>query len=202
MTDPQSAFAHLLPPWLDPLFLAVIIVGSITNNVLTAYSSGLMLQSIGVGLKRTVTVAFDGIAGTALAAWTLFVSDFTTALNSFLTLTVALFAPAIAIYATDLLLRRNAYDAPALHDQTPASPFWGRAGFLPAGTAAFTMGMLAALLTVAAPIFTGPIAHALGGADLSTPAGLVVAAVVYASLGSRGSAPAPRRGQRPRTRPT
>ncbi len=63
MTDPQISFAGILPHWFYLVFLCIIVLGSITNNVLTAYSSGLSLQAMGIKARRSVTVLFDGIVG-------------------------------------------------------------------------------------------------------------------------------------------
>ena len=45
-------------------------------------------------------------------------------MDSTLELTVAFLGPALAIYGTDILLRRNRYDGRELHDETAASRFW------------------------------------------------------------------------------
>src|SRR5262245_31957402 len=65
MTNPQVSLQAILPGWFYPVFLAIIAIGAVTNNVLTMYSSGLSLQSIGVKAKRSITVAFDGVLGVA-----------------------------------------------------------------------------------------------------------------------------------------
>ena len=65
MTDPQTTLAAILPGWFYPVFLLAIVFGSITNNVLTVYSSGLCLQAVGIPLSRSITVLFDGVLGVA-----------------------------------------------------------------------------------------------------------------------------------------
>jgi nucleobase:cation symporter-1, NCS1 family len=55
----------LLPGWCYPVFLLVIVAGAITNSVLTAYSTGLALQAVGIPWQRSVTVIFD--AGVAIS---------------------------------------------------------------------------------------------------------------------------------------
>jgi purine-cytosine permease-like protein len=107
MTNPQVSFASILPVWFYPVFLAIIMVGSITNNVLTAYSSGLALQAVGIKASRAVTVFFDGIAGVSLALYALFISNFIDTLNNILSLSVSLLGPSLAIYAMDILLRQQ-----------------------------------------------------------------------------------------------
>jgi nucleobase:cation symporter-1, NCS1 family len=43
-------------------------------------------------------------------------------------------------------------------------------------------GMTAAAMTMKSPLYTGPIAIALGGADLSWIVGLAASALIYAGL--------------------
>jgi cytosine/uracil/thiamine/allantoin permease len=92
---------------------------------------------------------------------------------------VALLGPSMAIYAADIWLRRNRYDGRDLSDQTPAGPFWYTAGVNWAGAAALIAGTAVASQCLATPLFTGAIARAAGGTDLSLPAGLLVSAAVY-----------------------
>lgn len=180
MSDPQESLEAILPGWFYPVFLLMIVLGCVTNNILTMYSSGLCLQAIGIPLRRSVTVLFDGVLGVALACYALFVSDFTSTLSNILELSVALLGPAIAIYATDIVLRRNGYIGSELHDETPAGRYWFSAGVNWAGFAALVIGAAAAALWLNTTAYVGPMAQALGGADLSSVIGPVVAIGVYA----------------------
>jgi nucleobase:cation symporter-1, NCS1 family len=185
MTDPQTSLAAIVPGWFYPVFLLAIVVGSITNNVLTAYSSGLSLQAIGVKASRAFTVFFDGIVGVSLALFALFVSNFMDTVSSILELSVSLLGPSLAIYGADIILRRNRYDGRALHDESPASPVWFRNGVNWAGVTAQVVGTSLALLCVNTSIFVGPVAGALGGADLSCLVGPVVGSGMYVALTRR-----------------
>lgn len=189
MTDPQTSLRTVLPPWFYPVFLLVIVVGSITNNVLTAYSGGLALQAIGIPWKRTTTVVFDGVIAVAICCYALLVSDFLQTLNEVLTLSVAFLGPALAIYGTDISLRRNQYDGVQLHEDGPTSPFWYWRGINPAGATAMIIGTGVALLCVNSPVYVSPIAGALGGADLSGLLGPLTGALTYAALARRTSRP-------------
>jgi NCS1 family nucleobase:cation symporter-1 len=182
MTDPQTSFAAILPKWFYPVFLFVIILSSFTNNVITAYSSGLALQGVGIKVRRTVTVSIDGIVAVSLTIYALFISNFFDALNNFLSLSVAVLGPCVAIYAVDSLLRRNRYDGLQLSDESPQSPFWYHHGVYWPGVAAEGLGTVAALLCINSPVFVGPIAHAMKGADLSAIAGPLIAAGTYLAL--------------------
>lgn len=179
MTDPQTSFAAILPRWFYPIFLLVIIVSSVTNNVITTYSSGLALQAVGIKARRAVTVGVDGIVAVSLTIYALFISNFFDSLNNFLSLSVAVLGPCIAIYVMDSFLRRHQYDGLQLSDESPQSPFWYDNGIRWPGVAAEGLGTLAALLCINSPVLVGPVARALKGADLSAITGPMIAAGVY-----------------------
>ncbi|WP_082574447.1 MULTISPECIES: purine-cytosine permease family protein [unclassified Nocardioides] len=182
MNDPQTSLAEVLPGWFYPVFLLMIVLGCVTNNILTMYSSGLCLQAVGIRLPRSITVLFDGALGVALACYALFVSDFTSTLNNILELSVALLGPCIAIYLADITLRRNSYDGRLLHEETPDSPFWFHGGVNWAGFAALGAGTFAASLWLNTTSYVGPLAARFDGADLSSLVGPVVAIGVYVIL--------------------
>ena len=182
MSDAQTNLATIVPAWFYPVFLLVIVVGSMANNVLTMYSSGLYLQAVGIPLRRSITVLFDGALGIAIACYALFVSDFTSALSGILELSILLIGPTTAIYVTDQWLRGNRYDGLALNDVSPRGTSWYTGGFNVAGLSALLSGAGAAALFVQNDEFAGPLASALGGADLSWLAGPLVASCVYIAV--------------------
>ncbi|MFI2643844.1 purine-cytosine permease family protein [Streptomyces sp. NPDC018610] len=186
MTDPQSALEKILPGWFAPVFLLALILGTIAINALTAYSAGLALQAVGVRIRRSLSVLVDGTVSVSLTLYALLVSNFLDTVNNVLQLTVALLGPSMAVYATDILLRRNRYDGLALMDESPAGPFWYSGGVNRAGAVALLTGTAAAALCVDTLYYTGPVATALGGVDIALPVGLVVAATLYAVLMRKG----------------
>ncbi|MGA5066807.1 purine-cytosine permease family protein [Streptomyces exfoliatus] len=181
MTDPQTALQEILPGWFVPVFLLALVLGTISINALTAYSAGLALQAVGFRIRRSVSVLFDGAVAVALTLYGLLVSQFLDTVSNALQVIVVLVGPLMAVYATDVLLRRGRYDGPALSDETPGSPFWYTAGVNPAGALALVAGVTAAALCVNT-LYTGPIAAALDGVDLSLPVGMLVSAALYALL--------------------
>jgi purine-cytosine permease-like protein len=182
MNDPQTAFRAIVPAWFYPAFLLLIAASSVTNNVLNAYSSGLSLQAMGVRTGRTTTVLWDGAIAVALTIYALVISNFLETLSAVLSLSVSLLGPSLAIFGTDLLLRRNRYDGDGLLDETPASPFWFDGGVRWAGVVAQSLGTAAALLCVNTAVLIGPVATWLGGSDLSTIVGPLVGAAIYALM--------------------
>ncbi|MGW7413023.1 purine-cytosine permease family protein [Streptomyces sp. NPDC054863] len=181
MSNPRTGLEKILPAWFTPVFLLALVLGTIAINALTSYSAGLALQAVGIRIRRARSVVVDGVAAVSLTLYGLLISNFLDTVSNVLQLTVVLLGPATAVYATDILLRRNRYDGPALMDETPGSPFWFTAGVNPAGALALTAGVTAAALCVNT-LYTGPVAHALGGVDLALPVGFVVASTTYALL--------------------
>ncbi|MFD9035277.1 purine-cytosine permease family protein [Streptomyces sp. NPDC059567] len=181
MTDPQTALEEILPGWFHPVFLIALVLGTISINALTAYSAGLALQAVGIRIRRSLSVIVDGTVASALTLYALLVSNFLDTVSNVLQLTVVLLGPAMTLYATDILLRRNRYDGLALMDETRGSPFWYSGGVNGAGAVALGAGVTAAALCVNT-VYTGPIAAALAGSDLALPAGIVVTSAVYALL--------------------
>lgn len=185
MTDPQTSMREILPQAFYVLFLLIVVGGSITNNVLTAYSSGLALQAAGVRTRRSRSVLIDAAIAGAMTTYALFVSDFLKSLNEFLQLAVTWWGPAMAIFFCDLVLRRGRYDADGLQREDAGSPYWGWHGVNVAGVGALVAGTAAALMCANTTIWQGPVSRALDGADLSVPAGMLVAAAVYATAARR-----------------
>lgn len=183
MTDPQLTIGEIVPGWFTPVFLGMIVLSSITNNVLVAYSTGFYAQALGARISRAAVTVVTGVAATAAAGWVLFLSpSFLDALSSSLELSVTVFGPLVSIYAVDILLRRNRYDGRALDDLTPRSPFWYRGGVFPAGVVAMVVAVTVAVLSANTTLYVGPVSEALGGADLSAVVGPVLGGGLYALL--------------------
>jgi purine-cytosine permease-like protein len=183
MTDPQLTIAAIVPAWFMPVFLGMIVLSSITNNVLVAYSTGLYAQGLGLRVSRVATIVVTGLAATAAAAWLLFVApSFLDTLNSSLELAVTVLGPLVAVYAVDILLRRNRYDGQALAAERRGGPFWYTGGVFWPGVIAMTTATTTAVLMANTTLYVGPLALALGGADLSAIVGPVLAGILYAVL--------------------
>ncbi|GAA1788388.1 purine-cytosine permease family protein [Leucobacter iarius] len=185
MTVPERAMEALVPGWFYPIFLLVVVVGSITNNALTAYSTGLALMAAGVRWKRSVTVIFDAAIAVSITLYALFVSNFLGTLNALLEVTVAVLAPALGIYMVDIVLRRNDYRGEDLQDQTRGGPNWFTGGWNIAGCVSLVVGTTFAALCIKTTDYVGPISTALGGADISPFVGLLVGGGLYLLLGAR-----------------
>jgi len=154
-------------------YLAVIVGGTITNNFLNAYSSGMYLLTSGLKVKRYQAVLIDAVVGTALAAHALFVFDFTNSFIEFLSLTVIWLAPWCGIYLADLLLRRGHYDPAALH-QRGGGVYWFTRGWNIRALLCFVLGIAGAAAFSNSALFKGPLVGLTGGGDLSIFVGLLI----------------------------
>ncbi|MCU1616321.1 MAG: cytosine or purine or uracil or thiamine or allantoin permease, partial [Frankiales bacterium] len=188
MTDPVAGLKAILPNWFFVTYLAVIVGGTITNNFLNTYSSGMSLLALGLKAKRWQAVLVDATIGTALSAYALFVFDFTSSFTSFLSLMVLWIAPWCGIYLADMALRRGDYDVAALHEHQ--GRYWYRRGFNPVGLGWFAAGIVLAALFSSSAIYSGPLTGLVGGGDISIFVGFLVSlAGYYVSMRRRAGRP-------------
>jgi NCS1 family nucleobase:cation symporter-1 len=182
VADPIGGAEAVIPGWLFVPFVLAAIGGSLTNNMLTIYSAGLAAQATGLPLKRYTGVVVASIFATAGLVWVLFIDeDFLGSLNKVVVFTIVWIGPWGAIWIYDAWRRHWNIDPVAAHGG-PESPYWGSNGIYWPGAIALIAGMSAALVTISVPDFTGWIADALGGADLSWLAGPLVALAIFIPL--------------------
>jgi purine-cytosine permease-like protein len=183
MSDPVAGLKPFIPGWLFVIYIVSVIGGSLANNVPTYYSSGLTLQALGLNLHRYAATALDVVVSTVIALYVIFVQDFTTALNDFIALLIMWAGPFGGVWIADAYLRHGHYDGLAIHGRGPfATRYWGWHGLNPSGCVALAAGMLVSALTMRSPLYDGPIAHLLGGADLSWLLGFPLSAALYVAL--------------------
>jgi purine-cytosine permease-like protein len=183
MSDPVAGLKPFIPAWLFIVYIFAVVGGSLANNVPTYYSSGLSLQAMGLKVHRNVATIIDVILSTMVALYILFVQDFSSALNSFISALVVWVGPFGGVWICDGFLRRGKFDFRAIHSTARSTGrYWGWHGFNVSGCVALLAGMVSAALTMMSPLYNGPIAMALGGADLSWLVGLPVSALVYYGL--------------------
>ncbi|MEW2295843.1 cytosine permease [Streptomyces sp. NPDC006743] len=179
MSDPEGALESILPGWFIPVFVVAVVVSTMTNNGMTAYSASLSIQSVGVRLARIPAVLIIGVLGTAMTLYAILVFDFLTSVNTMLQLVVTVTGPAMAVAVTDLVMRRNRYNGAQLLEEERGGPFWYRRGVHWAGVLALLVGGVVSALWVNTAFWTGPLAGALADVDLSIPSGMITAAAVY-----------------------
>jgi nucleobase:cation symporter-1, NCS1 family len=182
LADPVAGFQPLLAPWYFKMFLIVVLGGTMTNNFVNTYSSGLSLLAAGLNVSRPVAIIIDAVLAIAMAGYAIFFYDFTPSFILFLSLMVAWLAPWAGVYTADIWLRRSSYDGAALLSADGGQyRYWS--GWHGAGYAAWLAGVAAALACTTADLFKSPFAaEYLGGADLSIVVGFIVSALLYVLL--------------------
>jgi nucleobase:cation symporter-1, NCS1 family len=93
-------------------------------------------------------------------------------------------APWSGVYFADILLRRNSYDAAALHQVGPG-PYWYTRGWNVRALVACVVGIGAAFLFANAVLYRGSLVGAIQGSDISVFVGVIVSFVLY--LGAWGT---------------
>ncbi|WP_019181308.1 purine-cytosine permease family protein [Microbacterium yannicii] len=178
----DRALFDLLPGWLGPVLVVGVIVNTIALNAMTAYTSSMALQAIGFRLRRIPAAIIVGVVGTALTIYLVLSSNLLEAANLMLQFLVVVSGPAMAIFVVDVLLRRYAYDGVDLFDDRRGGRYWYTGGWSIPGLTALFLGGATTALCLATEVWAGPIAQATGFIDLSVPAGMLVAGVLYALL--------------------
>lgn len=181
----DAALFDLLPVWLGPLLVVGVVVNTIALNAMTAYTSSMALQAIGLRLRRIPATIVVGVVGTALTIYLVFTSSLLSAANLMLQFLVVVSGPAMAIFVVDVLLRRFRYDGEDLFDERPGGRFWYTGGWSLTGLGSLLLGAAATLMCLSTDVWVGPVATALGGIDVSVPAGMLVSGGLYAILRRR-----------------
>lgn len=158
--------------------------GLITITSLNLYGSSLTLLSV-VDSVRPIRL---GIASRVLALGVVFAASLSLslamsgnvlhALEAFLGVLVYLFTPWTAINLVDFFfVRKGRYSIRAMF---MADGLYGRWNWR--GLAAYALGFIAMIPFFKTELYMGPVAKALGGADISMLVGLPVSALIYLAL--------------------
>lgn len=170
MADPVAGLRPFIPRWLFVIYALAVAGGAVAANIPVFYSSGLSLQSLGLRVSRWAATAVDLLVSTAIVVYILFVQDFTTALNDFVSLLLVWVGPYGAVWMCDGVLTHWGNPTVAGRDRSVN------------GVIALIGGMVVGLMTMKSPLYDGPIAIALGGMDLNWVLGFPVSGAIYYML--------------------
>jgi nucleobase:cation symporter-1, NCS1 family len=176
----RSVADGMIPGFGKPLLLCFVI-GLVTVTSLNFYGASLTLLSVMDSLKpsrptltkRLATLLFAAIAATVIANASS--KDFVEQFGAFLAVLLYLFTPWTAINLVDFYwVRKGHYSVREIFNPRGMYGRWNWRGLL-----AYGVGFIAMIPFFSTPLYTGPIAAALGGADIAMLVGLPVSAVVY-----------------------
>lgn len=170
----------ILPGFGKPLLL-ISLLGLVTMTSLNFYGAALTLLSVIDSLKpgrltvgkRILAMLLSAVVATtfAITASDNFVGQF----SNFLAILLYLFTPWTAINLVDFyVVRKGHYSVREIFNPHGMYERWSWRGLV-----AYGVGFAVMIPFFSTGIYTGPIAKALGGADLSMLAGLPVSAIVY-----------------------
>ncbi|GHF08125.1 purine-cytosine permease family protein [Pseudolysinimonas yzui] len=115
VTNPLYTIAALLPLWYPAPLIAALALGLLSGVVLTVYSGGFALQSLGVRARRSVTTAIAGLLVLAAAAALVFLAGDARALIRDIATTIAVpVAVWAGIFGAEVMIRRQGFDAESL----------------------------------------------------------------------------------------
>jgi NCS1 nucleoside transporter family len=169
-----------LPGFGRPLLLCSLL-GLVTITSLNFYGASLTLLSVMDTFqpirptlkKRLLTLLFATVAATGIALVSS--HDFVRKFGEFLAVLLYLFTPWTAINLVDFyLVRKGHYSVREIFN---ARGMYGRWNWR--GLWAYGIGFVAMIPFFSTGLYTGPVAAALGGADIAMLVGLPVSALVY-----------------------
>ena len=173
--------ADTVVPGLGAVLLLGALLGLVTISALNFYGASLTLLSVadtfrpvksGVG-KRMASLLAAAVLATAIALRSS--SDFVTRFGDLLAVLLYLFTPWTAINLVDFfLVRRGHYSVREIFSPDGMYGRWNWRGLI-----AYALGFAVMIPFFSTGMYTGPVARAIGGADLAMLVGLPVAGIGY-----------------------
>jgi NCS1 family nucleobase:cation symporter-1 len=173
--------ADLVVPGLGKTLLAAALLGLVTISALNFYGASLTLLSVADTVKplrctvakRLTSLAVAFAASTVLALNSS--GNFVSRWQDLLSVLLYLFTPWTAINLVDFyVVRRGRY---SIREIFNSSGMYGRWNWR--GLTAYLIGFAVMIPFFSTDLYVGPVARALGGADVAMLVGLPVAAGVY-----------------------
>jgi NCS1 family nucleobase:cation symporter-1 len=174
--DPVHQIDALLGGGLiSAVAMIAIFFGTVAVNAMNDYSGSLSLLAAGIKVWRPVSALIVGVLSFIATLW-LYTQNFSTTFENYLLFITYWIGPWSAIVLVDWQLRKHSA-AGADH----VSDF----SLLPSGRnalIALAVGFVVSIPFMDASVFVGPVATALGGADIAYVIGFIVAGAVYWGL--------------------
>jgi NCS1 family nucleobase:cation symporter-1 len=173
--------ADAVVPGLGKVLLVGGLLGLVTITALNFYGASLTLLSVAdtckplecTATKRLISIFAAAVASTALALASS--GDFINSWGDLLAVLLYLFTPWTAINLVDFyVLRKGHYSIREIFNPNGMYGRWNWRGLL-----AYGVGFVVMIPCFSTGLYTGPVARALGGADIAMLVGLPVAALVY-----------------------
>lgn len=160
------------------ILMAPTLVAAAAFGIYTAGLSSLAAVDVAKRVRSgavTRVVAMCGVAVVMLVVTLLIPEDFLSSYNAFLLLALYFLIPWTAVNLVDFfLVRKGQYSIKQIFNPTGLYGRWGWRGLV-----SYLVGLAVMIPFFSTTIFTGPVASAIGGGDLSPFIGFPVAAGLY-----------------------
>ena len=177
----MQAAADVIQPGLGKLLLLSALLGLVTISSLNFYGASLTLLSVADTLKPlkcTVAKRLASLGIAFLASLLIALSsshDFVNRFDDLLDLLLYLFTPWTAINLVDFyVVRKGHYSIREIFNPCGMYGRWNWRGLV-----AYLVGFVVMIPFFSTGVYRGPVARALGGADIAMMIGLPVAAGIY-----------------------
>ncbi len=176
-----EAAGDRIAPGFGPLLLVTCLLGLLTITAVNFYGASLTLLSAANSLtggrpttaKRLIGLVAVTLVATAIAL--LSSDDLVAKFGDLLAVLLYLFTPWTAINLVDFyVVRRGHYSVREIFNPHGLYGRWNRRGLM-----AYGVGFVAMIPFFSTGLYTGPVARALGGADIAMLIGLPVSALIY-----------------------
>ncbi len=173
--------SNLIVPGFGPLLIVLSSLSLVTITTLNLYGGSLTMLSIvdsfhhvaNPGRARLISLVILGVASTWLSA--IAGANVQELIENLLSVLIYLFTPWTAINLVDFFfVRHGHYSVREIFNPKGIYGLWNWRGI-----SAYFIGFLAMVPCFSTPVFVGPIARMLGGADVSMLVGLPVSALFY-----------------------
>jgi NCS1 family nucleobase:cation symporter-1 len=164
--------------------MVAIFFGTVAVNAMNDYSGSLSLLAAGIKVWRPVSALIVGVLSYIATLW-LYQANFNNTFENYLLFITYWIGPWSAIVLVDWQLRKHSA-AGADH----VSDF----SLLPSGRnalIALAVGFIVSIPFMDATVFVGPVATALGGADIAYVIGFIVSGAAYWLLERRSPSSVP-----------
>ena len=181
LTPALKMAADSMLPGSGTALLIVSLLGLVTITTLNFYGASLTMLSVADSLKsikattgkRTAAIAVSWVIATSIALMAS--KDFAKDFGEFLAILLYLFTPWTAINLVDFyVVRRGHYSVREIFNPNGLYGRWNWRGLV-----AYGVGFVSMIPFFSTGVYRGPVAEALGGADLAMLVGLPVSTVVY-----------------------
>lgn len=179
-----EAAADAIVPGFGAVLLAAALLGLLTISALNFYGASLTLLSVADSFRPVKCTAANRLKSLAIAAVLAVVialessDDFSKRFNDLLAVLLYLFTPWTAINLVDFYwVRKGQYSIREIFNPHGIYGRWNWRGLI-----AYSLGFVVMIPFFSSGLYIGPIARALGGADIAMTIGLPVAALAYVLL--------------------